>query len=203
MESVKRKSENRKKSAIFVFFCCFAMFAAVGSFYSPTSDDFYFMTFKYASFSTIFHNALYYGNGRLLGNLGAILICNSVFLNVIAKGVVLSGIAVLLPLLLNVQTGFGYILSALLFAGISPSVFAQVYSWTSGFQNYAPPVFLLIICLLLIKYNPKNKVLSAVSYFGVAVFGFCSQLYVEHNTVINIIIAAVTVLLCFISNALI
>lgn len=197
MESGKRKSENRKKAAIFVFFCCFAMFAAVGSFYSPTSDDFYFMTFKYASFSTIFHNALYYGNGRLLGNLGAILICNSVFLNAIAKGVVLSGIAVLLPLLLNVQTGFGYILSALLFAGISPSVFAQVYSWTSGFQNYAPPIFLLIICLLLIKYNPKNKVLSAVSYFGVAVFGFCSQLYVEHNTVINIIIAAVTVFLCF------
>ena len=197
MESIKRKSDNRKKAAIFVFFCCFVMFAAVGAFYSPASDDFYFMTFKDASFSTIFHNALYYGNGRLLGNLGAILICNSVFLNVIAKGIVLSGIAVLLPLLLNVQTGFGYILSALLFAGVSPSVFAQVYSWTSGFQNYVPPIFLLIVCLLLIKYYPKNKVLSAVSYFGVAVLGFCSQLYVEHNTVINIIIAAVTVFLCF------
>ena len=79
MESVKRKSENRKKSAIFVFFCCFVMFAVVAYFAPPVSDDLYFMTFKDASFSTIFHNALYYGNGRLLGNLGAILICNSVF----------------------------------------------------------------------------------------------------------------------------
>ena len=180
-------------SYIFVFLG----FALSYMFTYPQYDVLIFTRDYDGNFLNILSEAIHYGNGRLLGNLGAILICNSVFLNVIAKGVVLSGIAVLLPLLLNVQTGFGYILSALLFAGISPSVFAQVYSWTSGFQNYAPPIFLLIICLLLIKYNPKNKVLSAVSYFGVAVFGFCSQLYVEHNTVINIIIAAVTVLLCF------
>lgn len=75
----------------------------------------------------------------------------------------------------------------------------QVESWLCGFVNYFFPILLLVFILLLLKINSSkiSKVRRTINCIAVFILGIAEQLFVQHNAVINFVIAA-TVLVLFI-----
>lgn len=156
------------------------------------SDDFEFYSKDLQSSQQIFEYALYYGNGRLLGNMGAVFLVSHPVFCALVKSLVISSIIFLLPTVLGIRSVAGYMLSFLLLVCVEPELFGQVYSWTSGFQNYIPPILLTLLILYIIRFYPKIKspTLRTAAYILVFVLGIAGQLYVEHVSIINLLLAA-------------
>ena len=154
-------------------------------------DDYGFQQIEFSSFADVLQYALDYGNGRLLGNSGIIILTHHLFAADVLRAMMLSGIAILLPAVLQLRNRFLSCLSMLLILTISPSVFGQAYSWLSGFQNYVPPVFLFLGGLWLIEragscFSSIGKILFPILCF---ICGISMQLYIEHSTCINLCIS--------------
>lgn len=80
------------------------------------------------------------------------------------------------------------LLSFLLTIGIAPQFFAQVFTWTSGFSNYVPPIICMLSCLIISNKGNTSKCTLLLIF----VLGISGQLYVEHSTIINITMAALS-----------
>lgn len=177
-------SPEMEKTAFFAgsfLFFAFVMWCAPYS-----SDDIEFSRLSYTSLSGYVDFALRYGNGRLLGNLLAILLCHSRLLCVVVKAGILASCVMMLPRLLGCAHGLGYAMSFVLFTLIEPAVFGEVYVWTSGFSNYLPPIWLtLVILCILYRDGPPNVLHSIL----VLLFGLCSQLFIEHSSSVNLLLA--------------
>lgn len=156
-----------------------------------TSDDVYFASIDVPSFSSVLDYVLYYGNGRILGNISAILLTRTAFLRPIAKALMLVLIVLLVPALLGLKKHTALLLSFILFTVINPGLFSEVYVWTAGFSNYIPPICLSLVCMYLIQRYPKlqRRWTRRLVNVGVFVLGILSQLFVEHSTVIQLLLA--------------
>lgn len=154
------------------------------------SDDYEFASYHAKDFSWILKYCLYYGNGRILGNLTAVFLSNVKIIQVLIKALVISALIFLVPQCVKGGDTLFICLSVLLILGISPVIFAQIFTWTSGFSNYVPPVFLFLICYFIIK---ECKV-TYRNRFIIFLLGLSSQLFVEHSTILNLFVAFV----CFI-----
>ena len=152
MSKICKLSQKTKVCLLFgmsVLFFAFIMYCA-----PMASDDYEFFSLDFSGASEIVNYVLYYGNGRVLGNLGAICLTQNPVLSVLVKALLISGIIFLVPAILDVRNPNGYLLSFLLFVTIPAKLFGEVYTWTSGFQNYLPPVWTtLMILFLLEKYD--------------------------------------------------
>ena len=153
-------------------------------------DDNGFMQLSFDSNASALHYVLSYGNGRLLGNGGIIFLLHHQPLGDIVRAALIAGIAILLPSILQLKSKFYYFLSLFLLLSISPAAFGQSFAWMSGFQNYVPPVFLFLCGVYLVQI-PKNR---KHFYWGFVCFltfvcGVSMQLYIEHSTCINLVLA--------------
>ncbi len=201
MNGVHMKTlKNTLFTKSFWFFTSFLLLLII-MWCSPfTSDDIEFQAMGLKSFKDIFDHALYYGNGRLLGNILVIYLVNSRVLGCIVRALTLSLIIILLPAVLNIKVHFAYALSFLLTLGISPTVFGQVFSWTSGFSNYVFPILGVLLSIRIIQVieqrvcKPFCKVLGSLLIF---ILGFCSQLFVENTTTTIILLSLAMVLNSF------
>ena len=146
MEDSGEKSSRYSKYTLFTF----TVFSGICYFILhrlPLAvDDF---GFQQISAEEAIQYLLGYGNGRLLGNSGIIFLTHHLFVADVLRAMTLSGIAILLPAVLQLKNRVLPWLSMLLILTISPGVFGQTYSWMSGFQNYVPPVFLFLCGLWL------------------------------------------------------
>lgn len=167
----------------FLFFA-FIMWCAPYS-----SDDIDFLSLQFERLSGYLDFALHYGNGRLLGNLCAILLCHSKLLCVLVKAGVLASCVVLIPSLLGHTDKLGYTLSFLLFTLIEPAVFGEVYVWTSGFSNYLPPIWLSLIILCILNRAKCSPSVDMFRCILVLLLGVCSQLFIEHSSGVNLLLA--------------
>lgn len=184
---LRRPATRAFRWALFAF--AFVLMALL-MYWSPfMSDDFEFSSFDFASLAEAADYCLHYGNGRLLGNLGNIVLLENTLLRVVVKAAAAAGILVLLPKALKLESRMSWLLSFLLFLGVAPSMFAQIYTWTSGFQNYVPPVLILILCYLLWD-APKNARRPVEILKGAALFllAFMGQLYMELATILSVIL---------------
>ena len=153
MNTILDLSPKRDKSFPFLIFGVSFLFFLLISWCAPhSSDDYLFADPELTSFRKILDYALHYGNGRLLGNLGAIYLVKHTALRVVVKAFTISALIVLIPAVLKVKSKWHYLLSMFLVIGCSSSVFAQVFSWTSGFQNYVPPVLLTLFIIYIYIY---------------------------------------------------
>ncbi len=71
---------------------------------------------------------------------------------------------------------------------MSPYIFAQVITWTSGFYNFVLPILCMLLCLYLVD---GHEVRSIGKLVLIGCVGFAGQLFVEHSSVVHMIIAAV------------
>lgn len=178
------------KRGLFIF-CGSLLFWAVIAWCSPfSSDDLEFALNVQPTFNDKIDYVLHYGNGRFLGNLGALYMCSSRLLRTCVKAVVISGVILLIPVVLKKYTPFLHAAVFTLFAGMSGGMFAETITWTSGFQNYFPPVLMTLLILYFIN-NIEEKRWFLARIVLIAVIGITGQLYIEISTVLNIFLAFV------------
>lgn len=174
-----------------LFFSSFAFFCLIMWCAPYSSDDLEFGTLPYTTFGEYLKYVLEYGNGRILGNFCAILLTNSRVLCILVKAFVLATTVMLLPAVLGLCHAGDYLLSFLLVTAIDAGIFGEVYAWTSGFSNYMPPVWMSLILLWLVQHygalSHSWQKLAAV--LCVAVLGVASQLFIEHSSGVNVLLA--------------
>ena len=153
-------------------------------------DDYGFQNVHFTSVSQALHYVLTFGNGRFLGNSGIIFLLHHLFLGDVIRAAVFAGIAILLPVVLSLHRLPVRLLSMFLLLTISPGIFGQVYSWMSGFQNYVPPILLLLLTLLLIHESGSCSLFAGFCR-GLLVFllAVCMQFYIEHSSCMNVLTA--------------
>lgn len=177
-------------TALLIFLFFFAIMLCAPKSY----DDFEFADVAKGSFQDMVSFALTYGNGRVLGNLGGVVLQTSIVLAAFAKALVMTGLIYLVPGILGIPVGAALGLSFLVFAGMEPAEFAQVMTWTSGFQNFVPPVFLSLLALYLMQNYPTEGGKTgkkALYLLAVALLGVTCQLYGEHSLIVHLVLAAV------------
>ena len=106
--------------------------------------------------------SLYYGNGRLLGNIGACILNNNRIVCVIVKVVMILAMMLLIPKVINIKNKVLEYIIYLMLLGTAPEIFGQVFVWTSGFQNYIPPIVFMLACMWICKCYSKK----VISYFA-------------------------------------
>ena len=194
--NLSHSTQNR--SGVLTFGLSFVFFAFIMTCAPYASDDLEFGSLPYTRFSEYLTYALEYGNGRLLGNLTAIALSSVRWLNVVVKALVLSSTVVLIPGVLGLS-GKGYpLLSMLLVLTVDPVVFGETYVWTSGFSNYIPPIWLSLVILWVLRRYPETagKGVKALLFTGVFLMGFAAQLFIEHSSGVNVLLALTAFVLC-------
>lgn len=151
-------------------------------------DDYSFSSFSNYKMKDKLFYVLKYGNGRLLGNMGVLYLLQFPVLKIAIKTIVI----ILVIIMIDKNTQFakskeGVILSFLLIMGMEPQMFAQVFTWTSGFQNYIPPVLCMLLCMKIVLEGTENR--KFLKAFLIGIVGICGQLFVEHSTVIILVFA--------------
>ena len=181
--------KNRWETAgLFVLF--FLVFLMILHSLPLSLDDYGFQNVHFASASQALHYVLTFGNGRFLGNSGIIFLMHHLVLGDVIRAAVFAGIAILLPAVLSLHSLPARLLSMFLLLTISPGIFGQVYSWMSGFQNYVPPILLLLLTLLLIRESGSCSLFAGFCR-GLLVFllAVCMQFYIEHSACMNVLTA--------------
>ena len=187
------------KKMIAAFFVCVFLFMGLLMWCVPNaSDDYEFLSLTIEKPEDLFSYILEYGNGRVLGNLTAITLSRVSWLGVVCKALLVTGLVFLIPAVLKKKEIHWYLLSFVLLIGMSPLLFSEVYTWTAGFSNYIPPIVLTLVNVLLIQIfiATDKKLLKGILPVAVLVLGVASQLFVEHSTVINVLLAAMGFVHC-------
>ena len=190
MKYNKTLNWEKKRFGLLVFLFSFAFYCLIMWCAPYSSDDLEFGTLPYTAFREYLQYVLEYGNGRFLGNFCAIWLTNSRIACVLVKAFVMASTIVLMPAVLKRQDPSDYLLSFLLVTAIEPALFGEVYAWTSGFSNYMPPVWMSLVIVYLIQRAYGRSTLGNVAAgFGVAVLGIASQLFIEHSSGVNVLLA--------------
>lgn len=188
--TINRKGLSPRGKQGCFFAGCFLFFAFIMWCAPYSSDDIAFGVLSFDTPAGYLDYALRYGNGRLLGNLCATLLCHSKLLAVVVKAGVLASSVMVLPKLLDCDDAAGYGLSFLLFTLIEPAVFGEVYVWTSGFSNYMPPIWLTLVILCILKKDTCAPPVNALRCLLVLLLAVCSQLFIEHSSGVNLLLSA-------------
>lgn len=185
------------KSAL--LFLCIFLFLAFVMWCTPySSDDYEFAAMTFEDAGDFFSYILHYGNGRILGNVFSIGLVQLPSLAVWVKAFVTVCVIFLLPAVLKLNSISCYLGSFILLMAVKPEMFGEVYTWTCGFSNYLIPVWLTLLVLYLLQRWPeiRNPAIKPALPFLVFLLGAASQLFVEHATVIHVLMAMVLTLFC-------
>lgn len=148
----KIKSDQASGGFVALLFAVmFIALSVIFSFCPLVSDDREFLSLNYKSFAEAINYALHYGNGRFLGNLGAILLAPHPMVATLYKAMTISLLGILLPRLCEAKNKVTYLLSYFLLLTVSSKMYAQVYFWNCGNVNYATPIALFILGLMIMK----------------------------------------------------
>lgn len=181
-----------------VIFCIeFILFINLAMLFVPTNDDLRFAFYsQYNSFAEFIHQTLYYGNGRLLGNGLIIFFSKHPNFFYPLEAILIFVLASETEKLTELKN------SKLLVAGfllLQPILgFRECIAWMSAFINYYIPIFLLVSALVIIKYHYANK--NKAFLVLLFIIGFSQQLFIEHNTIINLLISGLILFVCLIKK---
>lgn len=190
MEKVRYSAKRSLIMNLLVFLILFACTIVILHGLPLVLDDHGFVQVHYHSAREAFLDILKFGNGRFFGNGGIIFLLHHMPLHDVVRAGVLAGIALLLPMVLGIKDRWFYPFVVLfLLLTISPGIFSQVFSWMSGFQNYVPPLLILLIAILLLYSKQYNNVINIFRYLFILLCGMCMQFYIEHSSCLNVLTA--------------
>ena len=127
----------------------FALFYTIAMLSPLVVDDYLFGGLNLASFSGRVDYVLHYGNGRVLGNLAVLYLVKHPIIRSAVKALTFLLIGFFMTRIVDsVSGGENENIVFLLLIAMASQLFAQTFSWTSGFCNYAPP----ILCGLYLAY---------------------------------------------------
>ncbi|MGN1194774.1 MAG: hypothetical protein ACI4SB_04765, partial [Acutalibacteraceae bacterium] len=100
----KLKSNEASGGFVALLFAVMFFALAIVLYFSPlASDDWEFLSYNYQSLGEAINYALYYGNGRFLGNLGGIVLAPHPILAAVYKSLSICLLGILLPLLFEAK----------------------------------------------------------------------------------------------------
>lgn len=169
----------KKRITFFEYLITFLGFSAMYFFILPDTDVFLFSRDYENNISSIFNNALHYGNGRLLGNMIGFAFSMNFFYAFLVVSITLTAIVILMNSFFfngNYKTVMPL---ALAIAFPCTGFLSEVYFAFPSFVNYVIPFVFVFASLCLIK-SQKNKLISA---FLIFVFSAASCLFSENTTV--------------------
>ena len=173
------------------------IFLATIMYLSPlSSDDYRLLAYDFSGIKEAFIFNLHYANGRFLGNFLGYVIANSIFLRVLVKAFIITAVIFMIPAVLNIKKSWAFFISFILLVALDPEIFGQVYCWTAGFNNYVPPIFLMCLTILLVESfaNKKQNIArQVILVIAISIISIISQLYLELNTLVNIALVIVLV----------
>lgn len=165
-----------------------------------TADDAYYDYLNLTDPYKILHFAAGYGNGRVLGNLLAVILCKSKLLAALIRSLTVSALIYFIVRLAgNKKNSSILTLSvSLLIIGINGLFFGEVFAWISAFSNYIPPMLLTLICLCIIKERSKGNSLHGkiLTIVELLIFGSSAQLFTENNTLNSIFLSTAVLIYC-------
>lgn len=183
----KNISEHKNLKNGYIYISELFLFFLAALFFIPTMDDIHFSYgLKYGSCSELLHNAFYYGNGRILGNLFGMFFANHRLLSAVFKTTVLALLTECVHRFFECKENIRSFIF-LAFVITSPYLFGDTIAWNSAFCNYIPPILFTFTSLLLLK-NYKTEVKKSnkiLNYIVGAVISFGSQLFIEHIALVN------------------
>lgn len=178
--------------ALFLFGSVFAIL-----FFSPYSAD------DYASLAWLLKNegtslkefllsAIFFGNGRFLGNLELWLSVYSDIFRIVVKPIFLTTIILMINYLFEIKKDVEKISVALVLLFPSTGFFSRCYVNTPCFFNFVAPLvgFLLSLCILKwYRSGEKNAISKILASAVLFVSSICMQLHSEHSTLIFMLCA--------------
>lgn len=136
---------TKSKKRLVGFYALFFLLFALVMYFSPhTVDDAYYDYLNITNLHNMIHFSAGYGNGRVLGNLLAVVLCKSQLFSAIFRSASVCAMVYFLVRLVDDKKGHTELLTAsitVLTVGVDGLFFGEVYSWISGFSNYIPPMF--------------------------------------------------------------
>lgn len=177
-------SEDKKKCFAWLFFF-FALQLILQYYYPMTSDDLYFRYgVEISNKNDFFNYVLHFGNGRYLGNGSVLILVRCHWLRALSKAVIMTAVYGELIYLLDLKNELQIALAGILMLLPSAKMYAQVYVWTAGFQNYIVPIFLYLTAFTCwkkcreVKENVRKILLGVIIFFASA----SAQLFSENCT---------------------
>lgn len=194
--------ENKKEKLIIwtEYMLIFVVISLAFFFMIPQSDVFLFARATQGDFSSVLQHALYYGNGRLLGNIIGMFFSNwfnYAFL-VVALGLVC--LVVLINTLIFSNNKYMIFPIAILVAFPSSNMMGETYYLFASFCNFVLPcVFILLsICLLQkVLNNTEKKWRRVFLNTALCMSGMISCLFSENTTAVVVALAVLQLIYTF------
>lgn len=176
--------EDKKKCFAWLFFF-FVLQLILQYYYPMTSDDLYFRYgVEISNKNDLFNYVLHFGNGRYLGNSSVLILVRCHWLRALSKAVIMTAIYGELIYLLDLKNELQIAFAGILMLLLSVKMYAQVYVWTAGFQNYIVPIFLYLTAILCWKKCKEAKENGRKILLGAMIFltAAPAQLFSENCT---------------------
>lgn len=189
-------SKNRKLTLLYLILF-FSVFAVIMALCPYSVDDAYYNYLNITDFHKMLHFSAGYGNGRVLGNLLAVILCKSVFLASVFRALVATLIVYFISKLVcsdSEKLLTTILISGTLTLGMCGLMFGEVFSWISGFSNYSPPILAMLISLYCIKSYEKGGKYNILLIIVVLLSSSAAQLFTENCTINNMLLACLVLL---------
>lgn len=128
-------------------------------------------------------------NGRYVGNLLVIALTRSVLLRSIVVSLTVVGMAWCISAIVSRNDSLSFWLALVLLLAMPPGLRAQGIVWTSGFTNYAVPVLLILVYLVMFR-GVFEEGGSYEPHMGLAIpafaLGLTNALLMENVTLVNV-----------------
>lgn len=167
-------------------------------FFVPKIDDLYFNYnefFQFADFKGFIHSVFYYGNGRFLGNALGILFSKIPKIYYFVEFALVQMFCFSAEKLTEIKNSRIYFMAVFL---LQPIFFVkQIESWLCGFINYFVPILLLVFILLILKNcgSEQSALKRVMVCVAIVLLGFSEQFFIQHNAVINLVVAIIVLAL--------
>lgn len=138
-------------------------------------------------------------NGRYAGNVAVLLLTRGAILTPMFTAAVVTATIYLVLDLAENRTRLGYSVVTLLFLGMPQGMWRQSIVWVSGFANYALAALCVLVYLRAVKCDWRQigrRAKVGGHYARIFVFGFISQLFIEHVS-IYLIVASIAYLVAY------
>ncbi|MBE3068556.1 MAG: hypothetical protein IMZ73_14205, partial [Chloroflexi bacterium] len=194
-EGIQKRFSHRQLEIgyLFVFF---TIFASLASLFPFSGDDWNWGSPVGIDRLLSLFDGL---NGRYAGNVAVLLLVRGTALTpMVTAAVVTVTIYLVLDLTEN-RTRIGYSVITFLFLGMPQGMWRQSIVWVSGFANYALATLCMLTYLRAAKrdWRQQRRRNGSVGHYAlIFVFGFCSQLFMEHVST-YLVVASIVYLVAY------
>ncbi len=173
-----------------LFICIFiALFCIL--FFTPYATDDYAekLSVMNATWPECFKSALFYGNGRVFGNLGLLSCLHNDLIRAFLNPLIITVAVFCCIYVFEIKTLYGKLAVALMLVIPAQGYFSNCFAVNPSFYNYVVPICLFTVCLALLKYSAKIGKIRWLLAFILLILSFCMQLFSENSSIIFMLFA--------------